>query len=86
MNCLLKSAKAKQRRNTIKINFGINIPRDYKEAMIFDADNGNTKWKDDELLKLNQIYYFDSLDYLDPATSARILPGCTKIQVHLIYD
>ena len=52
MNCLIKAAKDKQLRNTVKINFEIKIPHGDKEAMMFDSDNGNTNWKDDELLEL----------------------------------
>ena len=55
MNRLLGSFKAKQIRNTVKIKFGINIPCDHKEAMMFDADNGDTNWKNAELLELKQI-------------------------------
>ena len=53
--------------------------------MTFDADNGNTNWKDAELLKLKHIYNFYPFDSLGPTTSARILYVHTKIQVHLIY-
>ena len=55
MNRLLKAAKDKQWRNTVKIKFGLKIPRDHKEAMIFDADNVNTNWKGSELLELKKI-------------------------------
>ena len=54
-NCLLKSTKAKQIRNTVRINFGMDINRENKEAMMFDSDNGNTNWKDTELLELKKI-------------------------------
>ena len=84
MNCLLKHAKARQRQNTAKIKFCTKIPHDHKEAMIFEDDNGNTNWRDAELLELKKIYNFDTLDSLGPAISARILPSHTKIQVHLI--
>ena len=50
MNHIIKAAKDKQQSNKVKIKFGVKIPCDHKEAMIFDADNGNTKWKDAELL------------------------------------
>ena len=50
MNHRIKVAKNKQQRNTFNINFCINISCDLKEAMVFDADNGKTNWKDDELL------------------------------------
>ena len=53
MKRLLKSAKAKQRSSTVKINFGIKIPCNHKEAMNFDANNGNIKRKDAEILELN---------------------------------
>ena len=54
--------------------------------MRFDADNGNTNLMNTELLVLNQIYNFDPFNSLGPATSARITPGHTKVQVHLIYE
>ena len=83
---LLKSSKAKKRRNTVKIKSGMNISRDHKESIIFDDDNGNTNWKDAELLELKQIYNFNPFNSLWPVTSACILPGHNKIQVHIIYD
>ena len=51
-NRLLKAAKAKQKRNTSNIKFGVNILLDHKEEMLFDADNGNTNCKDDDILEL----------------------------------
>ena len=54
--------------------------------MMFDSNNCNTNWKDGELIKLKQIYYFDPFYYIGTVMSARIPPGHTKIQVHIIYD
>ena len=51
MNCFLKAAKDKQSFNTTKVRFGMNVPFDHKETM-FDANNSNTNWKDDEILEL----------------------------------
>ena len=64
----------------------MKIPRDHKEAMMFDAKNANTNWKDDDILELNQIYNFDLFNSLRLVTSACIPPGHTKIQVDVIYD
>ena len=64
MNRLLKVSKAKQIRNILNIKFGVNIPRDHKEVMMFDDDNGNNNWKDAEILKLKQIYNFDTFNPL----------------------
>ena len=54
--------------------------------MVFDADNVNTNWKDAELLALKQIYNFAPFKSLGSVRKARIPPGHTKIQVHIIYD
>ena len=84
MKRLLKAAKADQQSNTVKIKFGLKIPRDHKEAMTFVADNGNTNWKYDELLELNQIYNLYFFESLGPVSKAHIPPAHTKIQVHMI--
>ena len=54
--------------------------------MLFGADNGNTNWKDDEILELTQIYNFGPFESLGLVNKSHIPPGHTKIQVHLIYD
>ena len=79
MKGLLKAAKIKQHRTAVKIKLGINIPRNHKEEMFFDANNGNNNWKDAELLEINHIYNFYPFDSLGPDLSACILPGHTKI-------
>ena len=79
MNRLLKAANSKQHWNTVKTKFGMNIPCDHKEAMIFYADNVSTNWKDDELLEIKQIYNFSPFYYIGPVTNARIPPSHTKI-------
>ena len=53
---------------------------------MFDADNGNTNWKDAELLELKQIYNFNNFESLGTVKKACIPPGNTKIQVDIIYD
>ena len=75
MNRLLKSVKANQRRNTVKIKFGVKIPSDHKEAMIFYSYNGNTRWKYDDLLELNQIYNFGPFESLCIVRNVRMPPG-----------
>ena len=85
MNRLLKNAKYKQLLNAVNIKLGMNIPCKHNDEIMFDAENGNTNWKDAEFFEINQIYNFDPFDSLISSTSARIPPGHTKIQVHLIY-
>ena len=86
MNRLLKAAKANWRRNTAKIKFGMKIHRENKEAISFDSDNGNTNWKDAEILELKQMYNFCPFGSLGLVNKARIPPGHAKIQLNIIYD
>ena len=57
----------------------MKIPCDYNEAMVFDADNGNSDLKDSDLLELRQVYNFDNFKSLGPVNKACIPPGHTKI-------
>ena len=86
MNRLLSTFKSNQRRNTVRIKFGMNIPLDHKNSMMFDADNENTNWKYDELLELKKIYNFNPFESLGTFNKAHIPPGHTKTQVHIIYN
>ena len=35
--------------------YGIQVPRDYKEALLLDEQNGNTKWQDCTALEMQQL-------------------------------
>ena len=78
LNRLLKDSKPKKCRNTLKINFGMKIPRDYKEVMIFYADNWNTNWKDDELHGLKKSTTLTPLIILGLSTYHVSLPAILK--------
>ena len=54
--------------------------------MVFDAYNGNTNWKDAELMELKKIYNFNTFESFCTVNKERIPPGHTKTQVHIIYD
>ena len=78
MNRLLKAVKANRRSNIVKIKFGAKITRDHKEAIMFDHDNGNTNWKDADILELKKIYNFDNFESLGTVNKACIPPGHTN--------
>ena len=78
-------SKSKHLHSTVKIEFGMRIPCEHKELVMFLYDNSNTNWKDAKLFVLKQIYNFDPFGSLIPVTSARIPPGHTKIQVHILF-
>ena len=86
MNCILKDTDSKQHWDTIKIKFGVNIPHDHKEAMMFYANNGSTNRKGNHILELKHIYNLDLFNYLGPVPIARIPSIHAKIQVRIIYE
>ena len=47
-----------------KYKFGIQIPRNHEEAMMIDAKNGDTQWKDLEDLELKQLFDYNSFQDL----------------------
>ena len=79
MNQLIKDAKDNHHINIVKIKFWMKIPRDHKQAMLFDADNGNINWEGFDILEIKQIYKFDPFNSLGPVNSACIPSGHTKI-------
>ena len=42
--------------------YGYQVPRNHAEAMRLDAENGNTKWRDAELLELSQIDEYETFE------------------------
>ncbi len=85
-------SKLRQARRSNKYMFGYLIPKSYKEAMEFDAQNGNSKWYDankDEMdcihdQKVFIVYQKAKWDkYHRKLTNPP--PSYHKIRVHLIF-
>jgi hypothetical protein len=65
--------------------FGIRVPRNHKEAMELDKENGNTMWADAEHAELSSIQGYQSFTDRGPQGSAKIPKGYKKITVHMVY-
>ena len=63
--------------------YGFQVPRNHQQAMELDHANGNTKWRDSELLELKQIDDYDT--FHDIGTDKRPGNDYKKINVHMIY-
>ena len=62
--------------------FGVQVPRNYDEAMEFDRMNGNDKWKkatDLELSQIDDYQTFTDAKYQRPGSEYK------QIKVHLVY-
>jgi hypothetical protein len=63
--------------------YGFLVPRNHEQAMEFDKNNGNTKWKDAEDKELSQIDEYET--FIDKGKGYRPGPDYKKIRVHIIY-
>jgi len=83
---MAKQAYLRSFRTAPKYKYGIEIPRNYEDAMRLDRLNGNTKWSDATKLELKQIDDYES--FLDLGHKSRVRPpeGYKRIRVHLVFD
>jgi hypothetical protein len=57
--CLIKQAKMKSYRQSLKYKFGYRIPKDYEEALKLDEHNQNAKWKDATITMMSQLKEYE---------------------------
>ena len=84
--------KIRQVRRSAVYQFGFLIPKDYKQALQLDEQNGNSKWYDATKLEMDQINEYKVFQYhgkaqYDPKSRkvSNALIGYQKIRVHLIF-
>ena len=63
--------------------FGYQVPRNHDEAMELDRQNGNTMWRDSEILELSQVDEYST--FLDKGVGCRMGRDWRKINVHFVY-
>ena len=81
---MVNNAKRAQRHGEIQYKFGVRIPRNYKEAMQLDQENGNTYWQDAIALELKQLS--DYKTYRSIGRSARVPEGYQQIPLRWVFD
>ena len=67
-----------------KSKYGIEVPCDYKHALLLDADNKNTKWQDATKLEMQHMNGFKV--FKDLGIYGKTPEGYKQIHVHLVYD
>ncbi len=67
----------------IKYQFGVRVPRNYREALAIDKANGNTLWQDAIQRELDQIREYDTFiprpDLKEPPE------GYQRVRVHFVF-
>ena len=84
---LLKQSVMKVSRNAPIYKFGVQIPRDSREAKKLDEQNGNTLWQDanrTELKKLGEYNTFKDLGHKN--RGAKAPAGFKQIRCRAVYD
>jgi len=65
--------------------FGVQVPRNHKEAMELDQKNGNTKWADAEKLEIEQLQSYETFEDNGSKESATRPTGYKRISLHFVY-
>jgi hypothetical protein len=82
----VKQAKLRSFCVSPKYKYGYSIPRNYKEAIEFDKQNGNTKWQDANVLEHGQLTEYEVFLNEGEFHEGKIPEGYCKIKVHTIFD
>ncbi len=67
-----------------KFKYGIEVPRDYQDAVRIDKKNGNTLWQDATALEMEHMKTYNVFE--DHGDNAPVPKSYKNIRVHLIYD
>ena len=88
----INQSKIRQVRRSDVYQFGFLIPKDYKQALQLDEQNGNSKWYDATKLEMDQINEYKVFQdhgkaQIDPKSRkvSNAPDGYQKIRVHLIF-
>ena len=76
-------AKLHSYRKKAVYMYGYKVPRNHDQAMEFDRNNGNTKWRDAEIKELAQIDEYDT--FIDKGKDYDPGKAWKRINVHMVY-
>ena len=88
----INQSKIREVRSSAVYQFGFLIPKDYKQALQLDEQNGNSKWYDATELEMDpineyQVFQDHGKAQYDPKSRkvSNAPNGYQKIRVHLIF-
>jgi Reverse transcriptase (RNA-dependent DNA polymerase) len=83
LNRMLNQSKLKAKRHGPIYKFGVQVPRNIKEAYELDKKNGNTKWQDAVNEEITQL-----LDYVtfEDRGQVSFIQGYKRINCHFVFD
>jgi hypothetical protein len=81
---MLNQSQRQQMHDAVRYKFGVRVPRNLKEAIVLDRENGDTQWQDSvalELAQLKEYSAFRSVGFHKHPPS-----GYNRIPAHIIFD
>jgi hypothetical protein len=69
-----------------KEKFGIRIPRNTKEALIFDKENNNSLWAETIAKEMDALHRLDCFEFHEPNFNFKRSEGWQFASMHMIYD
>jgi hypothetical protein len=63
-------------------SFGIKVPRNVKQALQYDEENGNTLWQDAMSLEIGNVQAYNTFKDMG---KINFIPGYKKIIVHFVF-
>ena len=69
---MAKQAKVKSQKNGPRHKYGVQVPRNHKEAMHLDSINGDAKWADAEKKERDEVASFSTFRNLGKERSYRL--------------
>jgi hypothetical protein len=81
---MIRQYKLKRVRRGPIYKFGVQVPRDWREARSLQDKAGHTKWVDAEQAELEQLQDYQTFN--DLGVGVKPPSGYQKIMVHFVYD
>ena len=70
---MINQIRLHQVRHSDRYKYGVKVPKNHNQAMTYNRENGNDKWRKVEELELQQISQYDS--FKDLGKGAKAPPG-----------
>ena len=79
---MLNQTRRQSKNNAVRYKFGVRVPRNVKEALRFDEENGNTFWADAMKLELGQLFEYETFE----DSGSHCPHGYQMIHCHMVFD
>ena len=77
-------AQHAQKKSGPRYKFGVQVPRNHKDALCLQEAAGHTKWTDAEAVELANLDEYET--FQDLGEGAQAPPDYQQIRVHFVYD